>query len=366
MEVNQLLRRPAASATGVIVSADGLVLTSLFNVGGDTAFVAKKTGGPRAFDVHEPIQKLLGEPEGGLDQQPNQIRKITVVLADGTRHEATVRSRHEPLGVALLEIDAQNLPWLDVAGTATSPQLGDAVGLIGYLPGAKPGYTLNAGIISAPSRSRGYQFQTDALLNYGNSGGPVFDRSGNFLGLAAAPIQPDTLLGRLVTPQQLMMWTRAPNSGVGMVSRGDRICDALEAMKSGKSFEQIPGPFLGVQADESKAFTEDVVVGGIVPKSPAEKAGLKRGDVLVELNGAELQSWPDVFERIAACKPGETVELRVQRRGGGPRLMIAGREVETAEDIQRLKKSRQPGESFEGVLSTDDTRLMTVTLEEAR
>ena len=366
MEVNQLLRRPAASATGVIVSADGLVLTSLFNVGGDTAFVAKKTGGPRAFDVHEPIQKLLGEPEGGLDQQPNQIRKITVVLADGTRHEATVRSRHEPLGVALLEIDAQNLPWLDVAGTATSPQLGDAVGLIGYLPGAKPGYTLNAGIISAPSRSRGYQFQTDALLNYGNSGGPVFDRGGNFLGLAAAPIQPDTLLGRLVTPQQLMMWTRAPNSGVGMVSRGDRICDALEAMKSGKSFEQIPGPFLGVQADESKAFTEDVVVGGIVPKSPAEKAGLKRGDVLVELNGAELQSWPDVFERIAACKPGETVELRVQRRGGGPRLMIAGREVETAEDIQRLKKSLQPGESFEGVLSTDDTRLMTVTLEEAR
>jgi S1-C subfamily serine protease len=162
------------------------------------------------------------------------------------------------------------------------------------------------------------------------------------------------------------MWTRAPNSGVGMVSRGDRICDALEAMKSGKSFEQIPGPFLGVQADESKAFTEDVVVGGIVPKSPAEKAGLKRGDVLVELNGAELQSWPDVFERIAACKPGETVELRVQRRGGGPRLMIAGREVETAEDIQRLKKSLQPGESFEGVLSTDDTRLMTVTLEEAR
>jgi hypothetical protein len=46
--------------------------------------------------------------------------------------------------------------------------------------------------------------------------------------------------------------------------------------------------------------------------------------------------------------------------------MIAGREVETAEDIQRLKKSLQPGESFEGVLSTDDTRLMTVTLEEAR
>jgi S1-C subfamily serine protease len=366
LEVNQLLRRPAAPATGVIVSADGLVLTSLFNVGGDVAFVRKANGALRTFDVHEPIQKLLAEPEGGVDQQPNAIRKITVLLADGTRHEATVRARHEPLGVALLKIDGQNLPWLDVAGAAVSPQLGDAVGLIGHLPGSPPGFTLNAGIVSAASRSRGFQFQTDALLNYGNSGGPVFDRGGNFLGLAAAPIQPDTLLGRLVSPPQLMTWTLAPNSGVGLVSRADRIRDALEALKAGQSFERIPGPFLGVQADESKAFTDDVVVGGIAPKSPAEKAGLRRGDVLLEFNGAELRSWPELFERIAGCKAGEKVELKIQRRGAGPRLLLAGRDVETLEDLQRLKKSLKPGEPFEGVLTTDDTRLMSVTLEETR
>ncbi len=364
LEVNQLLRRPAAPVTGLVVSADGFVLTSLFNVGGDTAFVRKSNGTPREIDVHQPIQKLLGEQDSQLEQRPNAIKKVTVVRRDGSRHEATVVSRHEPLGVALLKIEARDLPWYDVAGNATSPQLGDGVALVGYLPGAAAGYTINTGIVSAPARNRGFQFQTDALVNYGNSGGPVVDRAGNFLGLAAAPIQPDTLLGRLVSPQQLMMWSRAPNSGVGMAARGDRIRDALEAMQAGKSFERVPGPFLGVMADESKAFGDSIVVGGVAPGSPAEKAGLKRGDVVVELNGEELRSWPDLVERVSACKAGETVGLKIQRRGMGPRLVIAGRDVETADDLQKLKKSLTPGQTFEGVLSTDDTRIIQVTLGE--
>jgi S1-C subfamily serine protease len=364
LEVNQLLRRPAAPVTGLVVSADGFVLTSLFNVGGDTAFVRKSNGTPREIDVHQPIQKLLGEQDSQLEQRPNAIKKVTVVRRDGSRHEATVVSRHEPLGVALLKIEARDLPWYDVAGNATSPQLGDGVALVGYLPGAAAGFTINTGIVSAPARNRGYQFQTDALVNYGNSGGPVVDRAGNFLGLAAAPIQPDTLLGRLVSPQQLMMWSRAPNSGVGMAARGDRIRDALEAMQAGKSFERVPGPFLGVMADESKAFGDSIVVGGVAPGSPAEKAGLKRGDVVVELNGEELRSWPDLVERVSACKAGETVGLKIQRRGMGPRLVIAGRDVETADDLQKLKKSLTPGQTFEGVLSTDDTRIIQVTLGE--
>ncbi|MFN9369405.1 MAG: S1C family serine protease [Planctomycetia bacterium] len=366
MEVNQLLRRPAGPFTGVVISPDGDVLTSLFNVGGDNAVISKKTGAPRTFGVSEPIEKLFRDPDGGLERKDNAITKISVVLADGSRREATLRAKHEPLGVALLKIEAEDLPWLDLAGATVSPQLGDAVGLIGYVPGEKPGYTLNSGIISAPARLRGFLFQTDALLNYGNSGGPAFDRAGNFLGLAAAPIEPDTLLGQLVPPPQLMMWRRAPNSGVGMISRGDRIRDAIEGLKAGRSVQRIPGPILGVEPDESKAFTETVVLGGVAPGTPAERAGLKRGDVIVEFNGMELQSWPELQERISACKAGESVQLKIQRRGGGPRLMIKGREVETLDDLQKLKKALKPGETFEGVLSTDDTRDVTVVLGESR
>lgn len=366
MEVNQLLRRPAGPFSGVVISPDGFVLTSLFNVGADNALVSKKTGSPRSFTVGESIEKLIAEPEGGWDRRDNAVTKISVVLADGSRHDATLRAKHEPLGIALLKIEAADLPWLDLAGAAVSPQLGDAVGIIGYVPGDKPGYTLNSGIISAPSRLRGFLFQTDALLNYGNSGGPAFDRAGNFLGLAAAPIEPDTLQGQLIPPPQLMRWTRAPNSGVGMVSRGDRIRDALEGLKAGKSVQRIPGPLLGVEPDQSKAFTENVVLGGIAPGTPAEKAGLKRGDVILEFNGVELRSWPDLQDRISGCKPGESVQLKIQRRGGGPRLVIRGREVETLDDLQKLKKELKPGETFEGVLSTDDTRDITVALGESR
>jgi S1-C subfamily serine protease len=366
MEVNQLLRRPAGPFSGVVISPDGFVLTSLFNVGADNAVISKKTGAPREFAVGAPIEKLLGDPEGGVDRRDNAVTKTTVVLADGTRHEATLRARHEPLGIALLKIEADDLPWLDLAGATVSPQLGDAVGIIGLVPGEKPGYTLNSGIISAPARQRGFLFQTDALLNYGNSGGPAFDRAGNFLGLAASPIEPDTLLGQLVPPQQLMRWTRAPNSGVGMVSRGDRIRDALEGLKAGKSVQRIPGPLLGVEPDQSKAFTDNVVLGGVAGGTPAEKAGLKRGDVILEFNGEELHSFAALQERISGCKPGEAVQLKIQRRGGGPRLVIKGRDVETLDDLQKLKKELKPGETFEGVLSTDEAREVTVVLGESR
>jgi S1-C subfamily serine protease len=149
-----------------------------------------------------------------------------------------------------------------------------------------------------------------------------------------------------------------------MAARADRIRDVLEAMKGGKSFDRIPGPFLGVQADESKAFADNVVIGGVAPGSPAEKAGLKRGDVLLEMDGAEVNSWNELTERIASCKAGQVVEIRVQRKGGGPRLMVGNREIETVDDIKRLKQSLKPGERFEGVLSTDESQAFQVTLGE--
>ena len=365
-EVNQLLRRPPGPFTGLVVSPDGLVLTSLFNLGDDVAFVAKSTGKPRAFDANESIEKLMADPAGGLDRQANAFTNVTVILPKGDRRVAKVLARHEPLGVALLKIEAEGLAAFDLSAAGTSPLLGDAVAVVGRAPGGRPGHTFNTGIVSAPSRNRGYQFQTDALLNYGNSGGPVVDAAGNFLGIATAPIEPDTLLGRLVPPPQLMRWTRAPNSGVGMVARADRIAAAFEALKGGRSFDRIPGPFLGVQPDMARAFGEDVVIGGVASGSPADQAGLKKGDRLLEFDGVELSTWRDLTDRVAASAAGDTVTLVVQRPSRGPRLVIAGRDVETLEDLQRLKKSLAPGESFEGVLSTDDTREIEVELEENR
>ena len=364
LDVNQLLRRPPGSATGLVVAADGFVLTSSFNIGDDTAFVAKGTGQPRRFTADEPIEKLLADPEGGFVQRPNPIRRLTVVLADGSRREAKVHARHEPLGVALLKIDAGSLPWFDLAAAATSPQLGDRVAVVGLVAGGTAAGTFNPGIVSAASRNRGYRFQTDALLNYGNSGGPVVDAAGSLLGIATAPIEPDTVMGRIFPLQQLMRWNRAPNSGVGFVARADRIRAVLDDLKAGKSFERFPGPFLGVQADESKALGDDVVIGFVAEGSPAARAGLRKGDVIIAYDGVELAAWRELTERIAAGKPGDSVVLTIRRRQKGPRLVIAGRDVETAEDLAALKKSLAPGETFEGRLVTDDIRDLTVVLGE--
>jgi S1-C subfamily serine protease len=151
---------------------------------------------------------------------------------------------------------------------------------------------------------------------------------------------------------------------VGLVARADRIRDALPELLAGRSFERVPGPYLGVQADESKAFAPHVTLAAVAKGSPAERAGLKPGDVLVECDGVELRGWPDLTERIAARRAGDALELRVQRRGG-PRLVIAGRDVETAADLEALKRSLQPGQTFEGMLSTDDSRTLSVVLGES-
>jgi len=141
---------------------------------------------------------------------------------------------------------------------------------------------------------------------------------------------------------------------------------ALEAMKGGRSFDRIPGPFLGVQADTERAFGEDVVIGGVAAGSPADRAGLRKGDRLLEFDGVELNTWRDLTERVSASKAGDSVTLLVQRPSRGPRLVIAGRDIETLEDLQRLRKSLRPGDTFEGTLTTDDTREIAVVLEENR
>jgi len=366
LEVNQLLRRPAGSVTGLVVAPDGLVLTSLFNLGVDNAFLAKSTGQPPAVDPHAEPAQLLAEPAGGWKREANPITGLTVVLPDGGRLPARELARHEPLGVALVKVEAADLPWYDFAAASTSPLLGDAVAVVGRSSGGPADFTLNEGMVSAPARNRGYQFQTDALLNYGNSGGPVIDVAGNFLGIATAPLEPDTVLGRVIPPPELIRWTRAPNSGVGMVARADRIRGALDALREGKSFAKIPGPYLGVQPDMARAFGEDVWIGGVLPRSPADRAGLRKGDRLLEIDGVEIHTWRELTERITAGKAGDRLTLLVQRKGRGPRLVIAGRDIESLADLEQLKKSLRPEEPFEGLLTSDDTREIEVVLEEQR
>ena len=274
-------------------------------------------------------------------------------------------ARHEPAGVALLKIEAKGLKYCDPA-TSAQPELGAQVGLIGYVGGKLVRYTLNTGIVSSTSRSRGMWFQTDALLNYANSGGPVISDQGRLLGIALAPIQPHTVIGRVFTHGELTAWTVAPNSGVSMVCRIDRLLPSLADLKAGKNITRMPGGFLGVALDPREAFSERVVLGGVQPGSAAEAAGLKTGDRVSKVDGLPVASWKEFSEQISRRQPGTKVQLVVHRKNIVRHLVIAGRKVENEAELKALMEKLKPGEKFEGVLVQSNVRTVTVTLGEAQ
>ncbi len=365
LEVNQMLRRPAQLSAGVVISPDGYILTSAFNVGDDVVYRHKETKKMPQWKFTLDVEQLTKENKD-LVSEKNEIEKIVVRLGDGSEHEAQLVARHALLGVALLKIDAQDLPSLDIAKSAAEPRLGERAGVIGMFGGDLTPYTLDTGIVSSPSRVRGFRFQTDALLNYGNSGGPVVTEDGHFLGIATEPIRPNTVSGRVFGQSDLVHWPVAPNSGVGMVGRADRILDALDELKAGTSVEGPHGAVLGVLLDPENAYANQAVVGGIAPNSPAKEAGLQKGDHIVEIDGQPLMSWGELTEAILSRSPGDKIQLKIQRKNIVHHLLINGQEVADQKSLDELMKKLKPGEKFEGELVQSDTKVITVTLGERK
>lgn len=362
MEVNQMLRRPPQPATGILISPDGFVLTSLFNTAPDVVFLEKSSGQPPAIKFQGTVQELVAAPKGGFTTAENAVEEWSVLLSDGSQRPAKLVARHVPLGVAVLKIDGADLPHLPLAQHVGAPEVGMPVGLLGFSASAGTPFTLNSGIVSAAARNRGYQFQTDAMLNYGNSGGLVFDAHGKWLGVATAPIAPGTVMGRLFGGPELNGWAMAPNSGVGLIARGDRILEAIEDLKAGKTLTEIPGPLLGVAPDPAKLLGDTAVIGAVTPDSPAAKAGLQKGDRILTLNDEELDSWNDFAERLRTFQPGDKIRLKIGRSGFVKRLLINGKPVANEKDLQALFDSLQPGAKFEGTYEREDTKLVEVEL----
>ncbi len=366
LEVNQLLRRPPQPVTGVVISADGFILSSAFNVGEDMVFKEKSTGQPKKFEFKTAINELTRFNQSESLRETNPIEKIVVTLSDGSQKDARIVARHSPLGMVLLKIESDGLPYLDVQAAAVEPQLGMEVGLIGFVGGAATTHTLNTGIVSVPSRNRGLQFQTDALLNYGNSGGPVLTADGKLLGFAGPPIEPRTIMGRVLSLEDLNNWPMAPNSGVAMVARADRLIGSLSDLKAGKSIEQLPGPYIGIGPDTQTIFGDRVLVGSVSDKSPAALAGLKAGDQLVLVDGVELGSWRDLTDAIDRHKAGEIIKLRVRRPSLVQHLLVNGKEVGTDSQLQELMKSLKNGDKFAGTFVREDEKEFSITLGERK
>ncbi|MFP5503020.1 MAG: S1C family serine protease [Candidatus Sericytochromatia bacterium] len=266
--------------------------------------------GDEAPQPREEEQKGVGsgfilESDGLIVTNHHVVRgadKLMVTLPSGKKYEGKIVGADPATDLALVKIEAKNLPTLKLA-TPESLRVGQYVVAVGSPLGLSQ--TVTAGILSAIDRdidlnARVGFLQTDAPINPGNSGGPLLNLRGEVVGVNTA--------------------IAARGQGIGFaipVSTLNQIIPQLEA--NGK----VERAWLGVgisdlPEDKSQMFypTEHgVLVGRVEKNGPADKAGLQRGDVVLTLNGKKLHSASELIKEVAKLKVGEAAELRVSRSG---------------------------------------------------
>jgi Do/DeqQ family serine protease len=242
---------------------------------------------------------------------------IKVALADGREFEATLILKDERTDLAVLRIEGgeKEFPHLSFADS-DALEVGDIVLAIGNPFGV--GQTVTSGIISALARTRvgisDYQFfiQTDAAINPGNSGGALVDMNGMLAGINTA------------------IFTRSGGSqGIGFAIPANMVRVVVNSALRGGKVERpwLGAELQGVTADIAEGLGLDRPQGAVVTKlaggSPAEKAGLRVGDVIVSVDGREVSDPQAVLYRFATKGVGSDAALDVLTKGRKRQLRLA-------------------------------------------
>jgi Do/DeqQ family serine protease len=233
--------------------------------------------------------------------------EIEVALADGKRLLAKVVGNDPETDLAVLRLDAENLPAIGF-GSSDALRVGDVVLAIGNPFGV--GQTVTSGIVSALGRTglgiNTFEnfIQTDAAINPGNSGGALVDAAGNLIGINTA------------------IFSRSGGSmGIGFaipVSTAKMVLEQI--VKSGS----VTRGWIGVEVQEitppvAESFklggTRGALIAGVLRGGPADKAGIKPGDVLLEVQGKPVADPAAMLNLIAALAPGSAATMKVKRQG---------------------------------------------------
>lgn len=244
-------------------------------------------------------------------------RIVAVTAYDGTEYEAQVAGGDQMSDVALLKIEAEGLQTVCIA--PDDAVVGEEVIAIGN-PLTELTYTMTHGYVSAVGREveiEGQQLhmiQTDAALNAGNSGGPLFDMNGNVIGITGAKFSGESASGVTI-------------EGIGFAVP---IREALDVVYDLQEYGYVTGrAYLGVVVrDLSAAVARDyglplgVRVEEVTPGSCCEQAGVQAGDILLELDGMETADTVALRAALRSCRAGQTVPLKLYRAGAELELSV--------------------------------------------
>ena len=342
---------PVVAATALLVGAVGGVLAGVAvstTMGSGSVPIVLGTGGhgvaapldPKNRSVATVAQKLLpstvqvlakggadGNQRGGatgsgfvIDRDGHVITnnhvvsnalepgQVQVVDYAGHTHDARIVGRSPVYDIAVLEVDGGQLLRPAALGSSQSMHVGETVVAIGSPLGLSS--TVTSGIVSALDRpvttsdanhaSYINAVQTDAAINPGNSGGPLVNLRGEVIGVNSAIATTGPTFGG-----------QAGNIGVGFAIPMEQVeLTAAEILRSGHAKYPVIGATVQVNGSGNGAKVVDVPAG-----SPADQAGLRKGDVVVAVDGTTVDDGIGLIVAIRAHQPGDVVTLTVRRRG---------------------------------------------------
>lgn len=255
---------------------------------------------------------VIVSPEGIILTNHHVISdadEIDIALADGRKLKAQLIGSDPDTDIAVLKIDAKELPTPIIFGQIESVHVGDVVLAIGNPFGV--GQTVTSGIVSALGRDHvGINtfenfIQTDAAINPGNSGGALVDTRGNLIGINTA-----------------IFSNNGGSMGIGFAIPVNLAKQVMESiLKNGG----VTRGWIGVEPQNispelAQSFnlssnTPGVLIAGVLEGGPADRGGIKPGDVLIKVNGQDTQDVRQLLNQIAKQQPGSNVNVMVLRKG---------------------------------------------------
>jgi Do/DeqQ family serine protease len=285
-----------------------------------------------------------------------EASNIEVTLNDNRSFEAKLIGTDPATDIALIKIDAQDLPYLEY-GNSDELKIGEWVLAVGNPFNLTS--TVTAGIVSAKSRNiniiRREQgtlgiesfIQTDAAVNPGNSGGALVNTSGNLVGInTAIASQTGSYTGySFAVPVSIVKKVVADLMEYGKVQRG-----VLGVTIRDVNSELAKEMELGI--------TQGAYVVEVIEDSGAEDAGIKKGDVIISVNGEEITKVSELQEKISRYRPGDKVNVTVIRDGKKKEFIVTLRNIYGSTDVVKADKPfNLLGASFEEVSKEEKMRL---------